>query len=74
MKYRFYTAPAMVCLLLALALGWLTLGPFMRETDQGWLLDGGMAIAKGHPQSRFGCISRLFSKNFVGERIACFKY
>ena len=63
MKFRFYTAPAMVCLLLALALGWLTLGPFMRETDQGWLLDGGMAIAKGHPQ-----IARTefnFDKQFV---------
>ena len=50
MKYRFFSLPAQACLLLALGLGLLTLGPFMRETDQAWLLDGGMAIAKGRPQ------------------------
>jgi hypothetical protein len=63
MKYRIYSAPAIACLLVALALGALTLGPFMRETDQAWLLDGGMAIAKGHPQ-----IARAefnFDKQFV---------
>lgn len=63
MKYRIFSAPAMACLLIALGLGLLTLGPFMRETDQGWLLDGGMAIAKGHSQ-----IARAefnFDKQFV---------
>jgi hypothetical protein len=63
MKYRFFSAPAMACLLIALGLGLLTLGPFMRETDQAWLLDGGMAIAKGHP-----AIARAefnFDKQFV---------
>lgn len=63
MKYNFFTAPAIVCLLVAFFLGVLTLGPFMRETDQGWLLDGGMAIAKGHTE-----IARAefnFDKQFV---------
>jgi hypothetical protein len=31
-----------------MVLGALTLGPFMHETDQGWLLDGGLAITQGH--------------------------
>ena len=58
----------MVCLLIAIGLGVLTLGPFMRETDQGWLLDGGMAIAKGHAQ-----IARAefnFDKQFVSYGLA----
>lgn len=68
MKYRFFSAPAMVCLLVALALGALTLGPFMRETDQARFLDSGLAIAKGHPQLGFAEFN--FDKQFVSYYLA----
>jgi hypothetical protein len=51
MKYRYYRIiswPVFACAAVALALGLLTLGPFMREPGQARLLDGGLAIAKGH--------------------------
>ncbi len=63
MKRGFFSPPALACLLTALVLAACALGPFMRETDQAWLLDGGMAIANGHPE-----IARAefnFDKQFV---------
>lgn len=60
---RWLSLPPLVCAFVALVLAVLTLGPFMRETDQAWLLDGGMAIANGHPE-----IARAefnFDKQFV---------
>lgn len=60
---RLSSPSALACVLTALVLAACALGPFMRETDQGWLLDGGMAIAKGHPE-----IARAefnFDKQFV---------
>jgi hypothetical protein len=45
-----FSPPAVACALVAIVLAALTLGPFMRETDQAWLLDGGMGIANGHPE------------------------
>lgn len=60
---RWLSPPPLVCAFVALVLAALTIGPFMRETDQAWLLDGGMAIANGHPE-----IARAefnFDKQFV---------
>lgn len=68
MKNPFFTVPVLVCLLTALVLGGLTLGPFMHETDQGWLMNGGLAISQGHPevaQSEFN-----FDKQFVTYWVA----
>jgi hypothetical protein len=58
-----FSPPALAGALTAVVLALLTLGPFMRETDQGWLLDGGVGIANGHPE-----IARAdfnFDKQFV---------
>ena len=63
MTRRTFCPPAIACALTALVFAALTLGPFMRETDQAWLLDGGMGIANGHPE-----IARAefnFDKQFV---------
>ena len=63
MKLRCLSLPVLVCALTALVLAAGALGPFMRETDQAWLLDGGMGIANGHPeiaQAEFN-----FDKQFV---------
>ena len=63
MKLRRLSPPVIACALTALVLAAGALGPFMRETDQAWLLDGGMGIANGHPeiaQAEFN-----FDKQFV---------
>ena len=63
MKTRLFSPPVIACALTALVLAACALGPFMRETDQAWLLDGGMGIANGHPeiaQAEFN-----FDKQFV---------
>jgi hypothetical protein len=67
-KAVFFSLPVVVCGLTALVLAVLTLGPFMHETDQGWLLDGGLSIARGHPEiarSEFN-----FDKQFVSYYLA----
>ena len=63
MKCPMFSPPGLAGLFIAVALATLTLGPFMHETDQAWLLDGGRAIAQGHPE-----IARAefnFDKQFV---------
>ncbi len=63
MKRNIFSPPTLACALTALVLAGLMLGPFMRETDQAWLLDGGLGIATGHPE-----IARAdfnFDKQFV---------
>jgi hypothetical protein len=68
MKHWRLSSPALACALVALVLAMLTLGPFMRETDQAWLLDGGMGIANGHPE-----IARAefnFDKQFISYLLA----
>ena len=50
MKTRFFSTPAIACALIAIFWAALTLGPYMRETDEGWLLDGGMNVANGHSE------------------------
>ena len=54
MKRSLPSPPALACALVALALAALTLGPFMRETDQAWLLDGGMGIANAYAGLEMG--------------------
>ena len=64
MTRRIFSPPAVACALTACVLAALTLGPFMRETDQAWLLDGGMGIANGHPEiarSEFNCDKQFVS-------------
>ena len=53
----------LVCALTALLLGALTLGPYMHESDQGWLLEGGVAVAQGHWD--IACADFNFDKQFV---------
>ncbi len=68
MKTCRLSPPVIVCVLTALVLAVSALGPFMRETDQAWLLDGGMGIANGHPE-----IARAefnFDKQFVSYCLA----
>jgi hypothetical protein len=68
MKRKIFSNPALLCALTALILATGALGPFMRETDQAWLLDGGMSIASGHPeiaQAEFN-----FDKQFVSYYLA----
>lgn len=68
MKRGILSPPALACLLTALVLAVLALGQFMRETDQAWLLDGGMGIANGHPE-----IARAefnFDKQFITYYLA----
>jgi hypothetical protein len=63
MTHRFFSPPAIACALTAIGLAVLVLGPYMRDTDQAWLLDGGMGIANGHPE-----IARVefnFDKQFI---------
>ena len=72
MKLRCLSLPVLVCALTALVLAAGALGPFMRETDQAWLLDGGMGIANGHPeiaQAEFN-----FDKQFVSYYLASLPY
>ena len=74
MKYKVFSVPAVFCLVVALILGANTLGAFMRETDQAWLLDGGMAIAKGHPQiamAEFNYDKQFVSYHLVGLLFRC---
>jgi hypothetical protein len=47
MSRKFLTPSVLTCGLVVLLLGLLTLGPYMHETDQGTLLDGGIAISRG---------------------------
>jgi len=44
---KFLTPSVLTCGLVVLLLGLFTLGPYMHETDQGTLLDGGIAISRG---------------------------
>ncbi len=62
-RQKLFSAPAIACAFVALALAALSLGPFMRETDQAWLLDGGMGIANGH--SEIARAEFNFDKQFV---------
>lgn len=48
--YRFISWPGFACIVTALALGLLMLGPFMRSPEQAGLLDGGLMLSKGLPQ------------------------
>jgi hypothetical protein len=63
MKSRFFSPPALACLLVTIGFGSLTLGPFMHETDQAWLLDGSTAIINGQWQAARGAFN--FDKQFV---------
>jgi hypothetical protein len=63
MKFRFFSTPALACLLVAIGFGSLMLGPFMHETDQAWLLDGSTAIVNGHWEAARGAFN--FDKQFV---------
>ena len=68
MKYRYYrfiSWPAFACAAVAVALGLLTLGPFMRDPRQAWLLDGGAAIAKNHLATARGDLN--FGDQFVSH-------
>ena len=72
MKLHRLSLPVIICALTALLLALGALGPFMRETDQAWLLDGGMGIANGHPeiaQAEFN-----FDKQFVSYYLASLPY
>ena len=63
MRNSFFSTPALACTLVGIVWAMLTLGPYMRETDEGSLLDGGLNIANGHLE-----IARTefnFDKQFV---------
>jgi hypothetical protein len=70
MKRGFFSPPALACFFVAAVLGALTLGSFMRETDEGWLLDGGMSIANSHAEiarAEFNFDKQFVSYYLVGE-------
>ena len=68
MKRGFFSVPALLGALTALVLAAGSLGPFMRETDQAWLLDGGLGIANGH--SEIARAEFNFDKQFVSYYLA----
>ena len=63
MKPGIFSPPFLTCSLTVLVLASLALGPFMHETDQGWLLDGAAGIANGHLDVARGDFN--FDKQFV---------
>ena len=63
MKSRFFSAPALACLIVALGFGSLMLGPFMHESDQAWLLDGSVTIVNGHWETARSSFN--FDKQFI---------
>ena len=63
MKSRFFSPPAVACLIVALSFGSLMLGPFMHESDQAWLLDGSVTIANGHWETARSSFN--FDKQFI---------
>jgi len=63
MKPGIFSPPFLACSLTVLVLASLALGPFMHETDQGWLLDGAAGIANGHLDVARGDFN--FDKQFV---------
>ena len=63
MKSRFFSPPAVACLIVALSFGSLMLGPFMHESDQAWLLDGSVTIVNGHWETARSSFN--FDKQFI---------
>jgi hypothetical protein len=72
---NFFQPHVFACAATALLLGALTIGPFMHETDQAWLLDGGVGIANGHweiARTTFNFDKQFVSFAFVGELFTFF--
>jgi len=60
---KFFQPHVLACAAIALLLGALTIGPYMHETDQASLLDGGAAIANHHWEIARGDFN--FDKQFI---------
>ncbi len=60
---KFSQPHVLACAAVAILLGLLTIGPYMHETDQACLLDGGVDIANGHWEIARGDFN--FDKQFV---------